>query len=97
MKEEGVPNTALVDRVKAEAMFLRAFYYYNLVRYFDNIPVTTQKTESDKDLPSNENGKRLALDLIEDDLTMAAAILPESYDSGNIGRATKWAAMALVG
>ena len=96
LKEEGAPNTALIDRVKAETMFLRAFYYYNLVRYFDNIPVTTEKTESDKDLPSNENGKRLALDLIEDDLTMAAAVLPESYTSGNVGRATKWAAMALL-
>ncbi len=96
LKDEGVPNTALVDRVKAEALFLRAFYYYNLVRYFDDIPVTTKKTESDKDLPSNENGKRVALDLIESDLNMAAAILPESYSSGNIGRATKWAATALL-
>ncbi|MFK5972118.1 MAG: RagB/SusD family nutrient uptake outer membrane protein [Flavobacteriaceae bacterium] len=96
LKEEGAPNTALVDRVKAEALFLRAFYYYNLVRYFDDIPVTTQKTENDKDFPSNENGKRLALDLIESDLSMAAAILPEIYESANTGRATKWAAMALL-
>ncbi|RTE54185.1 RagB/SusD family nutrient uptake outer membrane protein [Arenibacter aquaticus] len=96
LKADGAPNTALIDRVKAEAMFLRGFYYYNLVRYFDNIPVTTEKTESDKDLPSNENGKRLALDLIEADLNMAASLLPESYDSGNIGRATKWAALALL-
>lgn len=93
---EGVPNGALVDRIKAEAQFLRAFYYFNLVRYFDNIPVTTSKTSNDKDLPSNENGKRLALDLIQSDLTMAANVLPESYDSSNIGRATKWAALALL-
>ena len=96
LKQEGTPNTALIDRVKAEALFLRAFYYYNLVRYFDDIPVTTEKTESDKDLPSNENGKRLALDLIESDLNMASEILPESYASENIGRATKWAALALL-
>ncbi|PKA97410.1 putative outer membrane starch-binding protein [Flavobacteriaceae bacterium MAR_2009_75] len=96
LKEAGVPNIALVDRVKAEAMFLRAFYYYNLVRYFDDIPVTTKKTESDQDLPSNENGKRVALDLIQSDLNMAANILPESHSSENVGRATKWAALALL-
>ncbi|MUH36242.1 RagB/SusD family nutrient uptake outer membrane protein [Zobellia amurskyensis] len=96
LKEEGVPNIALVDRVKAEAQFLRAFYYFNLVRYFDNIPVTTTRTESDQDLPSNENGKKVALDLIQSDLTMAANILPESHDSENLGRATKWAALALL-
>ncbi|MDC6405029.1 MULTISPECIES: RagB/SusD family nutrient uptake outer membrane protein [Maribacter] len=96
LKENGVPNGALVDRVKAEAQFLRAFYYYNLVRYFDNIPVTTTKTESDQDLPSNENGKRLALDLIQADLSAAMNILPESYDSSNVGRASSWAAQALL-
>ena len=96
LKEEGVPNGALIDRVKAEAQFLRAFYYFNLVRYFDNIPVTTTKTASDKDLPSNENGKRVALDLIQSDLQMAANILPEAHDESNLGRATKWAALALL-
>ena len=65
--------------MKAEAQFLRAFYYFNLVRYFDNIPVTTTQTQSDQDLPSNENGKRVALDLIQSDLTMAKDILPERY------------------
>ncbi len=96
LKEAGVPNTALVDRVKGEALFLRAFYYYNLVRYFDDIPVTAERTVSDQDLPSNENGKRVALDLIEADLLTASNLLPESYAAEEIGRATKWAAMGLL-
>ena len=96
LKEAGSPNTALLDRVKAEAMFLRAFYYFYLVRYFDNIPVTTQRTENDQDLPSNENGKRNALDLIQGDLIAAASVLPPEYFEGDIGRATSWAAKALL-
>ncbi|MEM6842022.1 MAG: RagB/SusD family nutrient uptake outer membrane protein [Bacteroidota bacterium] len=96
LKEEGAPNTPLLDRVKAEAMFLRAFYYYNLVRYFDDVPVTTQKTESDQDLPSNENGKRVALDLMEGDLAAVADILPDAYTGNDVGRATTWAAQALL-
>ncbi|MGO4911012.1 RagB/SusD family nutrient uptake outer membrane protein [Leeuwenhoekiella sp. W20_SRS_FM14] len=96
LKEAGVADVAKIDRVKAEALFLRAFYYYNLVRYFDDIPVKTSRSIDDKDLPSNENGKRLALDLIQSDLMMAAEILPESYTGEDSGRATKWAAMALL-
>lgn len=96
LKEEGVSDTALIDRVKAEALFLRAFYYFNLVRYFDDIPVPTKSTISDQDKLSNENGKRLALDLIESDLGVASGILPESYPAENAGRATKWAAMTLL-
>ncbi|WPP49211.1 RagB/SusD family nutrient uptake outer membrane protein [Catalinimonas niigatensis] len=96
LKEEGVSNTALLDRVKAEAMFLRAFYYYNLVRYFDDVPFTTQRTESDQDLPSNENGKRNALDLIEGDLNAITDVLPEAYTGTDVGRATKWASLALL-
>ncbi|MDN5212728.1 RagB/SusD family nutrient uptake outer membrane protein [Fulvivirgaceae bacterium BMA12] len=92
----GTPNGALIERVKAEAMFLRAFYYFNLVRYFDNVPVTTQRTVSDQDLPSNENGKQVALELIENDLTAAAGVLPEVYEGADVGRATSWAAKALL-
>lgn len=96
LKESGVSNTALLDRVKAEAIYLRSFYYYNLVRYFDDIPVPTERTTSDDQLPSNENGKRVALDLMEGDLAAVADILPESYSGENLGRATKWAALTLL-
>ena len=96
LKEGGEPNTALLDRVKAEALFLRAFYYFNLIRYFDDVPVTTTRTLNDQDLPSNENGKRVVLDLIEGDLTAVADMLPESYEGESVGRATKWAALALL-
>jgi len=91
-----IPNIELVHRVKAEAIFLRAFYYYNLVRYFDDVPFTVKRTESDKDLPSNENGKRKVLDLIESDLTTVANTLPGSYAADDLGRATKWAAQTLL-
>ena len=96
LKETGVPNAALVDRLKAEALFLRAFYYYNLIRYFDDVPFTTQKTESDEDLPSSEDGKRKVLDLMEGDLNAIVDVLPETYTGDDVGRATKWAAMALL-
>ncbi|MEX2564867.1 MAG: RagB/SusD family nutrient uptake outer membrane protein [Cyclobacteriaceae bacterium] len=95
LQEAGIPNQELLERVKAEAMFLRAFYYFNLIRYFDDVPYTDKMTVNDEDFPSNQDGKRNVLDLMERDLTFAAEVLPEIYSSDNLGRATKWAAMAL--
>lgn len=96
LKEAGISNIELVERVKAEAIFLRAFYYYNLIRYFDDVPFTIKMTVSDTDLPSNENGKRQVLDLLEADLAVIADVLPPSYTGDNVGRATKWAALTLL-
>lgn len=93
---EGTTDDALVSRIKGEALFLRAFYYFNLVRYFDNIPVTDTQTLSDEELPSNEDGWNRALNLIEADLVLAATLLPDAYAGDDMGRATMWAANALL-
>ncbi|GFR80789.1 TonB-linked outer membrane protein, SusC/RagA family [Elysia marginata] len=85
-----------VERFKAEAKFLRAFFYFSLVRYFDDIPVKDKPTKTEKDFVSNEGGKRKALDLIEEDLETISNILPKEYQNADIGRATKWAAMTLL-
>ncbi len=94
--EDGTTDDALVSRVKGEALFLRAFYYYNLVRYFDNIPVTDTPTLNDEEPPNNEDGWNRALTLVENDLIEATGLLPASYDGTDIGRATEWAAHTLL-
>ena len=89
-------NDALVKRLKAEAQFLRAFYYYGLVSYFDNPPLTIKSTKGISELPSNAGGKRAVIDQIYADAKAAAEVLPASYTGADVGRATKWAAKALL-
>ena len=89
-------NDALVKRLKGEAQFLRAFYYYGLLSYFDNPPLTVKSTKGISELPSNQGGKRAVIDQIYADAKAAAAILPVSYSGADAGRATKWAAMAIL-
>lgn len=89
-------NTELLARLKGEAQFLRAFYYYGLLSYFDNVPLTIA-TESDLDnLPSNSGGTRAIIDQIYEDCSAAAEVLPSSYTGDDIGRATKWAAKTIL-
>lgn len=89
-------NQALIDRLKAEAKFLRAFYYYGLVSYFDNAPISLKGTKDLSDLPSNSGGVRAVIDQIYADCEAAALVLPPSYTGADLGRATKWAAKTLL-
>jgi len=90
-------NEALIARLKAEAYYLRAFYYYGLLSYFDNAPITTKALSSDLSvLPSNSGGTRAVIDLIYQDCKAAAEVLPPSYEGADQGRATKWAALTIL-
>lgn len=41
-------NVDKVQRIKAEAEFLRAFYFYELLRYFDNPPIKITSTKASR-------------------------------------------------
>lgn len=93
-------DEATKKRYIAEAHFLRAYFYFDLVRMFGNVPLLTKPLE-----PGNYNVPQASADsiyhLIASDLKQAAADLPAtpftSIPSGEYGRVTKWAAEALLG
>jgi starch-binding outer membrane protein, SusD/RagB family len=89
-------NAQLIARLKGEAQFLRAFYYYGLLSYFDNVPLTVKGTSDLNNLPSNGGGTRAIIDQIYADCNASAAALPNSYSGADLGRATKWAAKAIL-
>jgi hypothetical protein len=84
------------DRIVAEAKFLRALAYFNLVTLFENIPLVTAPptgTERPASAPPAETWAQ-----IERDLTEAAAVLPAEYaGTDSRARATKGAALAMLG
>ena len=82
-------------RFVAEAKFIRALSYYNLVTLFGRIPVPLQPssaTDRPASVPAEETWAQ-----IEKDLTEAQADLPLAYSGADVGRATKGAALALLG
>jgi starch-binding outer membrane protein, SusD/RagB family len=89
-------NAQLIARLKGEAQFLRAFYYYGLLSYFDNVPLTVKGTSDLSNLPSNSGGTRAIIDQIYADCTASAVALPSSYSGADLGRATKWSAKAIL-
>ncbi len=79
----------------AEAKFIRALYYYNLVTIWGNIPLILEPSKPE-DKPAQVPQEQVWAQ-IETDLTEASNDLPLSYTGDEIGRATKGAAYAMLG
>tara|TARA_R110002096_G_C14654152_1_gene726764 strand:- start:2690 stop:4156 length:1467 start_codon:yes stop_codon:yes gene_type:complete len=95
-----VPNidmdADLRARIIAEAKFLRAYFYFHLSNIFGNIPLKTIPAFTPDELNVPKSSVDNIYAQIEQDLTEAATILPTSYESANIGRATKGSALGLL-
>lgn len=92
-------NEALKKRCIGEAKFLRALFYFYLVQLFDGVPLPT---DADNPAADRDGYPRSSADdvykLIIEDLQYAAANLNNKGNNGqDAGRATKEAAMALLG
>ncbi|MEP4532546.1 MAG: RagB/SusD family nutrient uptake outer membrane protein [Cyclobacteriaceae bacterium] len=82
-----------VERIVAEAKFLRAYFYFELVRFFENVPLFTSVPTGVADAIRAQAEPSLIYDQIAKDLTEAIPVLSETIGTG---RATKWAAQALL-
>ncbi|MEJ2901305.1 RagB/SusD family nutrient uptake outer membrane protein [Pedobacter panaciterrae] len=95
-----VPEIPFADAKKkaeilAQAKFLRGFYYYYAAILWENFPIVTT-IQTPTDLPAQSSLAQVWAQ-VEKDLTEASADLPEQWTGGEIGRATKGAAQALLG
>lgn len=88
-------NAEKKARLLAEAKFLRAYFYFDLVYLFGDVPYITNSLTPDEAAESTRTAKQTILDAMIADLTAAATNLPTSYSSDNLGRVTKGAALSL--
>lgn len=87
-------NPTLVDRLKGEAKFMRAYYNHQLLRYYGGIPLITKAyTLTDTDFLAARNTYEECINAIVKDCDEAAVLL----DGKTLvsGRATKASALAL--
>ncbi len=89
-------DPAIQKRSLGEAHFLRAKYYFDLVRAYGDVPLLTKPPVSLADVNVARSPAADVYALIVKDLTEAIDLLPASYSGEDIGRATKWAATGLL-
>lgn len=86
----------LKARYFAEAKFIRAYSYFRLVRAFGDVPLRLKLPAGANEYNLPRTPKAEVYAAIEKDLTDAAAILPLTYGSADVGRVTKGAALSLL-
>jgi hypothetical protein len=79
---------------QAEARFMRAYAYFNMVRLFGNIPLIDKKIVVGQNTAQSKPDE--IYPFIESDLQFAAANLPPSWEPKFVGRITSGAANGLL-
>jgi len=94
---DAVPDMseAVKEQRRAEVRFLRAFYYFYLVRTWGDVHFTLEETEGAEVTANRTEQSTIYADGIIPDLEFAIATLPATQ--GDYGRATKPAAQFLLG
>lgn len=96
-------DPVLKDRLIGEVKFLRALFYFDLVRCFGGVPLVIERIDINDNATINQvvfvrKSKQEVYDQIEMDLTDAIGKLPlkGQYSPNDLGRASKGAAQALL-
>jgi hypothetical protein len=90
-------DQSFTDEIIAETRFLRALFYFNLVRSFGDVPMITKEI-NDPSLAEIPRTDKMMIyeEVIISDLQFAAETLPPERDEINKARATSGAAKALL-
>ena len=92
---DGKLTQAKADQYEGEACFFRAFNYMLLVKFFGDVPLTTNYyTDLTQDTELARSPKSEVISLIENDYKTAVSKLPDATFKANGHRITKWAAAA---
>lgn len=87
---------AEIKRWKYEGRFLRAFYYFELIKRYGGVPIIKNAlTLGDNFADIQRNTLQESIQFITDECDSVAAKLPAKYPDSDLGRATQGAALAL--
>ncbi|MEX2569116.1 MAG: RagB/SusD family nutrient uptake outer membrane protein [Cyclobacteriaceae bacterium] len=92
-------NQQVKDQIRGEALFLRAYGYFNLVRTFGPVPIVDVAFRSPAEINAYDMSRKpmdQVYNLIEQDLNQAATLL-EGVEGLGKSRASTGAAKALLG
>ena len=93
---KGYSKSAVLQSLVAEAKFLRAFFSFNLVKYWGDVPYKTFYTTNYEDTYQPRTSRDEIYNQIVDDLCFAKSHLEWATEADSPERATQGAARALL-
>ncbi len=96
LTEDAIADETKRNQIEGETKFLRALFYFDLVKYFGAVPLIDKLVTplEAREIPRSPAAD--VYDLIISDLQDAAQLLPPSYTGSDIGRATSYAAKGIL-
>ena len=91
-----INSATLASRLQAEARFLRAFYYFDLVKLYGKVPVVDHPLTAVEATTVGRSSVEDVYKFIIADLQFAITNLPPTYTGADVGRATKYAAEGIL-
>jgi hypothetical protein len=97
--DDAAIDETLKKQYKGEALFIRAFVYFNMYRTWGGVPTTRNVVTVDEALQTGRSSNEQMLDLMAGDLKLIVEenLLPETYTGNDVGRVTLGAARTLLG
>jgi hypothetical protein len=91
-------DETLKNQYKGEALFIRAYTYFNMYRIWGGVPVARKVVSVDEALRIGRSSAEQMYDYIAGDLEeiVLGSLLPAAYADADMGRATLGAAKALL-
>jgi len=89
-------NPSFIRTLVAEARFIRAYCYFELVKNFEELPLLTAVLSPEELQEITKSSQDAVYNQIESDLLFAAKYLPEAYEASNLGRANRGAAWGFL-
>ena len=94
-EKEGIFSEDFINEVKAECLFIRGFYLFQLGKEFKNAPLRLTASQSTETFPLAKSSQAEIWAQAEEDLLTAASLLP--VENEVIGKPTRGAAYAMLG
>ncbi|MFT4094611.1 MAG: RagB/SusD family nutrient uptake outer membrane protein [Niabella sp.] len=85
-----------LNRILGEARFLRGLYYFDLVRFFGDVPLKLKYTEASDDLSLYRTDRDEVYDQIIEDMKFAETVIPWNSNKTSDERVSKGAVMGIL-
>lgn len=86
----------LRDQIRGEVLFLRGYFYFQLVQYYGEVPIFTEPTSSVEDVDVPKTSIRAVYDQIIADMTAAEPLVSDIVALGFGGQISKSAVRGLL-
>jgi starch-binding outer membrane protein, SusD/RagB family len=91
--EDGVLSAGAADHIRGQALFLRGYFYHQLLWMFGDVAIFTNVPTIEEAREISRSPRDQVYDRIITDLSQAASLLPEGWTDNQYGRATRGTAL----